>query len=122
GGAADRVHQLVEDLNDVVPLRSRGRTDGDIRPHELWSIHPRSATFAQNMTSLARRFQLLQSAAEARSTGALEVLDRSLVSLRGRTRRECAEVPSLARARILLSRIEAVATGSELADHAMLLP
>jgi len=47
----------------------------------------------------------------------LEVLDRSLVSLGGRSRLERAEVPSLAGLGIDLAGIQAVLAGLEFSNH-----
>ncbi len=49
---------------------------------------------------------------------ALEELDGALVPLRGSERLERAEVLALARARVLLARVEAERAGLELPDHA----
>src|SRR6266511_287503 len=49
---------------------------------------------------------------------ALEELHGALVALRGSERLEGAEVLALARARVLLARVEAELAGLELADHA----
>ena len=48
----------------------------------------------------------------------LEELHGALVALRGRERLEGAEIPPLARARILLARVEAELARLELPDHA----
>src|SRR2546430_17432359 len=52
----------------------------------------------------------------------LEELHGPLVPLRGRERLEGAQVPPLARARVLLARVEAELARLELPDHAAKLP
>src|SRR5262245_56402154 len=51
------------------------------------------------------------------SSASLEVLHGALVLPRGLSRGERAQVAPLARARVLLPRVQAVAAGWELADH-----
>src|SRR3979409_1297526 len=50
----------------------------------------------------------------------LEVLDGGLVGLRRCARAESAEIAALPRARVLLSRVQAVLTGFQFANHGAL--
>src|SRR6266850_4159134 len=68
----------------------------------------------------ARGLQHPTTSGAARSV-TLEELHGALVALRGGERLEGAEVPSLARTRVLVARIEAEPTRLELPDHALKL-
>jgi hypothetical protein len=50
----------------------------------------------------------------------LEILNRLLVLLRGSSRLECAEILSLSRLRIFLSRVQPVFACLQLSDHVIL--
>ena len=54
------------------------------------------------------------------NSATLEILHRLFVFLRSRARLKCAEIPTLASLRILLPRIQAIATGLKFSDHDLL--